>query len=238
MFVKDYVCVDIETTGVNTKWSKIIEIGAVKVRRGEVVESFSELINPGDKVTDFITELTGITDEMLQEKQSIEEILPKFIQFAGGDVLLGHNLMFDFGFLKQNAVNLKLPFEKKGIDTLKIARKALPNLHSRGLEYLCEYYGIKDENHHRALNDAKVTSELYLILMEKFGEQFPQSFEPKELLYKVKKMQSITERQKSYLEDLIRYHNIEIDYDLNQLTKNEASKKIDKILSEKGRIFY
>ena len=238
MLVKDYVCVDIETTGVNTKWSKIIEIGAVKVRNGEVVETFSELINPGEKLTPFITNLTGITDEMVIDKPGIEEVLPGFIAFAGEDVLLGHNLMFDFGFLKQNAVNLKLTFDKKGIDTLKIARKALPNLHSRGLEYLCNHYGILDENHHRAFNDAKVTSELYLILMKEFGETFPLSFEPKELVYKVKKLQPITERQKSYLRDLIGYHNLEVDYNIDQLSKNEASRKIDKILSEKGRILY
>ncbi len=238
MFVKDYVCVDIETTGVNTKWSKIIEIGAVKVRDGKVVETFSELINPGEKLSEFITGLTGITDEMLEGKPGIEEVLPRFIEFAKDDVLLGHNLMFDFGFLKQNAVNLKLSFEKQGLDTLKIARKALPNLHSRGLEYLCNHYGIADENHHRAFNDAKVTSELYLILMKEFGEEFTKSFEPKEMAFKVKKMQPITARQKSYLTDLIRYHNITIDYNIEQLTKNEASKKIDKILSEKGRIFY
>ncbi|MCR5737003.1 MAG: 3'-5' exoribonuclease [Eubacterium sp.] len=238
MLVKDYVCVDIETTGVNTKWSKIIEIGAVKVRNGEVVETFSELINPGEKLTPFITELTGITDEMLADKPGIEEVLPKFIAFAKEDVLLGHNLMFDFGFLKQNAVNLKQSFEKRGMDTLKIARKALPNLHSRGLEYLCNHYGILDENHHRAFNDAKVTSELYLILMKEFGETFPLSFEPKELVYKVKKLQPITERQKSYLRDLIGYHNLEVDYNIDQLSKNEASRKIDKILSEKGRILY
>ena len=124
MITKDYVCVDIETTGVNTKWSKIIEIGAVKVRNGEVAETFSELIDPGESVTPFITELTGITNEMLCGKATIEQVLPKFVEFAGDDVLLGHNLMFDYGFLKQNATNLKIPFEKKGIDTLKIARKA------------------------------------------------------------------------------------------------------------------
>ncbi|MCR5703215.1 MAG: 3'-5' exoribonuclease [Eubacterium sp.] len=238
MVLKDYVCVDLETTGVNTKWSKIIEIGAVKVRNGAVVDTFSQLINPGEAVTPFITELTGITDEMLQGKPTIEQVLPEFIEFAMDDVLLGHNLMFDFGFLKQNAANLKLAFDKKGIDTLKIARKALPNLHSRGLEYLCTHYGILDENHHRALNDAQVTSQLYLIFTEQFAQDFPLSFEPKELNYRVRKMTPITERQKSYLKALIEYHQIEIDYDISQLTKNEASKKIDKILSEKGRIFY
>ena len=100
------------------------------------------------------------------------------------------------------------------------------------------YYGIKDENHHRALNDARVTSELYHILSDQFSEEYPKCFEPYELVYTVKKLQPITERQKKYLQDLITYHEITIDYDIHSLTKNEASKKIDKILSEKGRIFY
>lgn len=235
--VRDYVCVDIETSGVNTKWSKIIEIGAVKVHDGEVVDTFSQLIYPGVAVSGFITELTGITDDMLKGQPEIEEVLPKFIEFARDEYLLGHNIMFDYGFLKQNAANLKLEFNKSGMDTLKIARRVLSGLESRGLEYLCKYYGIEDKNHHRALNDAMVTSQLYLILMKEFGEEYPKLFEPKELVYAVKKLQPITDRQKKYLSDLLAWHHITPDYDINLLSKNEASKKIDKILSEKGRIF-
>lgn len=235
--IKDYVCVDIETTGVASKWNKIIEIGAVKVRDGIVVDTFSKLINPGIKLPDYIISLTGITDEMLIGKPDITEVLPEFIEFAADDCLLGHNIMFDYGFLKQNAMNMKRTFEKQGIDTLKIARKTLPNLESRGLEYLCTYFGIKDDNHHRAFNDAKVTSDLYMILMERFGDAFPELFQPKDLIYSVKKLQPITDRQKKYLLALMTYHKITLDFDINSLTKNEASKKIDKILSEKGRIF-
>ena len=206
--VKDYVCVDIETSGVRVKWDKIIEIGAVKVRDGKAVDTFSELINPGLKLSPYITELTGITDEMLKDKP-----------------------------LKQNAINQKLKFDKMGIDTLKIARKTLKGLESRGLEYLCNYYGIADENHHRAFNDAEVTSKLYNVLMEKFGTECPGLFEPYQLVFKAKKMQPITDRQKKYLKDLMVYHKIEMNFNIDELSKNEASKKIDKILSEKGRIF-
>ena len=176
--VKDYVCVDIETSGIRVKWDKIIEIGAVKVRDGKAVDTFSELINPGLKLSPYITELTGITDEMLKDKPFIEEVLPRFIEFTGDDVIMGHNIMFDYSFLKQNAINQKLKFDKMGIDTLKIARKTLKGLESRGLEYLCNYYGIADENHHRAFNDAEVTSKLYNVLMEKFGTGFPGHIEP------------------------------------------------------------
>ena len=235
--IKDYVCVDIETTGIRPKWDKIIEIGAVKVRNGREVDQFSELIYPGVKLPWRITELTGITDEMLKGKPTIAEVLPRFIEFAGDDLLLGHNVRFDYSFLKQNAMNLNLKFQKSGTDTLKIARKVLPHLESRALDYLCDYYNIKDENHHRAINDASVTSQLYFILMEQFGEKNPQLFEPYEFSYKVKKMQAITDKQRKYLLDLIRYHNLTVDFDVDSLSKNEASRKIDKILSEKGRIF-
>ncbi|MFQ9515969.1 MAG: PolC-type DNA polymerase III [Eubacterium sp.] len=235
--VKDYVSVDIETTGIRAKWDKIIEIGALKVRDGKVVDTFSELIDPGVQISSFITGLTGITEEMLSGKPTIEQVLPKFVEFAKGDYLLGHNIMFDYGFLKQNAINLNIQFDKSGMDTLKIARKTLKGLESRGLEYLCSYYGIKDDNHHRAFNDARVTSQLYMILMEQFGEEMPGLFEPYQFTYAVKKLQPITERQKKYLGDLMKYHNILPDFDINMLSKNEASKKIDKILAEKGRIF-
>ena len=238
IMIKDYVCVDIETTGTNPKWNKILEIGAVKVREGRVVDSFSKLINPGVMVPYYITKLTGITDEMVIDKEDISDVLPEFIEFAGDDFLLGHNVMFDYGFLKQNAINLNLKFDKSGMDTLKIARKTLPGLESRALDYLCTYYGIKDENHHRALNDARVTAQLYHILMEQFGKENPDLFEPREFTFYVKKLQPMTGKQKKYLMALIKYHKIEADFNIDALTKNEASKKIDKILSEKGRILY
>lgn len=235
--IKDYVCVDLETSGIRAKWDKIIEIGAVKVRDGKVVDTFSQLIDPCVQISDRITELTGITNEMVEGKPMIEEVLPKFVEFAKDDVLLGHNIMFDYNFLKQNAINLELEFDKEGIDTLKIARKTLKGLESRGLEYLCSYYGIKDENHHRAYNDASVTSQLYLIFMKQFGKEFPECFKSQPLKSQAKKMPPITEKQKVFLVNLMNQHGIIPDFDINQLTKNEASRKIDKILAEKGRIF-
>lgn len=236
--IRDYVCVDIETTGCRSESDKIIEIGAVKVRNGQVVEIFNELIDPGINIPYFITELTGITDEMVKGKDSIKEVLPRFIEFSKDDILMGHNLSFDFGFLKQKATELGLDFEKEGIDTLKIARKVHKDLESRKLDYLCSYYGIKDENHHRAFNDARVTSELYDIFVEKFGEDYKEAFEPAVLEKRVKKVQPATEKQIKYLTSLCNYHNIPIDYDISSLSRSEASRKIDKILSEKGRILY
>ncbi len=234
--MRDYTCVDIETTGISPQHAQIIEIGALKVRDGEVVDTFSQLIDPGVRVPEEITELTGITTKMVEGEPSIAIVLPEFIDFAGDDVLLGHNVRFDYSFLKQNAMDLDLEFKKSGMDTLTIARAKCPDLQSRSLDFLCNHYCINDENHHRAFNDAKVTSELYLMFYDMFRDDNPELFQPREFIYKPKKSAPITEKQKRYLLALISYHNLGVEYDINELSKSEASRKIDQIISTKGKI--
>ena len=236
--MRDYTCVDIETTGISPQHAQIIEIGALKVRDGEVVDTFSQLIDPGGSVPEEITSLTGITTDMVEGEPSIAIVLPEFIDFAGDDLLLGHNVRFDYSFLKQNAMDLNLEFAKSGMDTLRIARAKCSNLQSRSLDFLCEHYGINDENHHRAFNDAKVTSELYLMFYDMFRDDNPELFQPKEFIYKPKKSSPITEKQKKYLLALISHHNLVVEYDINELSKSEASRKIDQIISTKGKIIH
>ncbi len=234
--MRDYVCVDIETTGISPQHAQIIEIGALRVRDDEVVDTFSQLIDPGLSVPNGITALTGITTDMVKGEPAIDIVLPEFIDFAGDDLLLGHNVRFDYSFLKQNAMNLNLEFAKSGMDTLRIARAKCPDLQSRSLDFLCEHYGINDENHHRAFNDAKVTSELYLMFYDMFRDDNPELFQPKEFIYKPKKSSPITDKQKRYLLALISHHNLVVEYDINELSKSEASRKIDQIISTKGKI--
>ena len=234
--MRDYTCVDIETTGISPQHAQIIEIGALKVRDGEVVDTFSKLIDPLREVPTEITALTGINTEMVEGEPTIDIVLPEFIDFAGDDLLLGHNVRFDYSFLKQNAMNLNLDFSGSGMDTLRIARAKCPDLQSRSLDFLCNHFGINDENHHRAFNDAKVTSELYLMFYDMFRLDNPELFQPKEFIYKPKKSSPITDKQKRYLLALISYHNLSIDYDINELSKSEASRKIDYIISTKGKI--
>ncbi len=234
--MRDYTCVDIETTGISPQYAQIIEIGALKVRDGEVVDTFSQLIDPLREVPAEITALTGITTDMVEGEPTIDIVLPEFIHFAGDDLLLGHNVRFDFSFLKQNAMNLNLGFAKSGMDTLRIARAKCPELQSRSLDFLCNHFGINDENHHRAFNDAKVTSELYLMFYDMYRADNPELFQPKEFIYKPKKSAPITDKQKRYLLALISYHNLDIDYDIDVLSKSEASRKIDYIISTKGKI--
>jgi len=231
-----FVALDLETTGLNPSSDRILEIGAVKVINGQVCETYETLINPGMRISSRIEELTGISNEMVINGIAPGEAVRKLVDFCEGFPLLGHNILFDYSFVKRAAVNLNLTFEKKGIDTLKIARNLLPDLESRSLECLCSHFHITQGRAHRAVNDAYAALELYRILKERFPESSEELFEPKELVYKVKKQSSITQAQKSYLNDLVKYHKIALEVSIDTLTKNEASRIIDKIILENGRI--
>lgn len=143
--VKDYVAFDLETTGLNCERDEIIEIGALKVKDGKVTERFARLIKPKLSVPPEITAITGITNEMLESAPPVEKVIPEFVLFCRDEILLGHNVMFDYKFTKVYAKRYGLPFEKKGLDTLKIARKVLPELESRSLGALCEHYEIVNQ---------------------------------------------------------------------------------------------
>ena len=244
----DYVAIDLETTGLNPRMEKIIEIGAVRVRNGVVEDTFCTYINPGKAIPQRVTELTGITNEDVENAPYIEEVLPGFLEFLGEDYLLGHNIIFDYSFLKKVAVNQKLTFERKGIDTLRIARRFLTNLESRNLGFLCKHYEIPLEEAHRAYHDAHVAHLLYQRLSEEFYEKEEATFLPKPLVYSVKKEVPMTPRQKTYILDLAQKYHMEIEngqiilppvlveklgdrLDIDHMTKNEASRLIDCILS-------
>ncbi|MCI6498392.1 MAG: 3'-5' exonuclease [Lachnospiraceae bacterium] len=235
--IDKYVALDIETTGFNPVNDKILEIGAVKVKNGRVVDTFSELINPGIPVPWRITEVTGIDDSMVRGCDNVSVVLRKFLKFCDEDVILGHNLNFDYSFLAEKSAEIGMKFSKYGLDTLTMAKKHLKNLESRKLDYLCAYYGIEDKEHHRAYNDAGVTVELYKKLADLYEKEKDSVFIPAKMQYKPKKASPITPRQKTYLTDLIRYHRLEFNENINELSKSEASRWIDKILSTHGRIF-
>jgi DNA polymerase-3 subunit alpha (Gram-positive type) len=235
--IDNYVIVDLETTGLNPADDKIIEIGAIKIRADREPEVYNVFVNPGIPIGRKIQEITGITDDMVRDAAAIEEIIGDFAAFTEDLPLLGHNLRFDYGFLKTAAAANRIKFDKQGVDTLTIARKYLPDLKSRRLDILCEYFGIEDEQHHRAWNDAKVTGELYHILWEKFGQepQAEKDFSPKTMMFTVKKTSPITAKQAGFLKALLIQHGITPDYEIGELTKSEASKKIDAIISQFGR---
>lgn len=237
--VNTFVAVDIETTGLNPKCEKVIEIGAVKVENGILVGEFQTLIQPNRKLNEFVVQLTGITDEMLENAPEEEEAFAKFLDFAGEEVLLGHHLIFDYSFLKRMAVNQKISFERNGIDTLKIARVFLPELEKRTLDFLCAHFQIVNGHAHRAFEDAKATAQVYQCMAERFyneTEEVKKIFSPEPLLYQAKKESPITQAQMRYLKDLAAYHHLTIEEEIEKMSKNTASRKIDQILSTYGRI--
>ncbi|MBR1854562.1 MAG: 3'-5' exoribonuclease [Lachnospiraceae bacterium] len=227
---QNYISIDLETTGLSPKLDKIIEIGAVKVHNGEIVDTFTSFINPGRKLSDKIVELTGIHDEDLAEASYIEEILPWLDEFMEDLPILGHSVMFDYKFLKKAALDNRRTFEKNAIDTLMIARKYLAELEHRNLDYLCNYYQI--EHHaHRALEDAKATHYLYKKFLDLFYEKEcaehtgeKNLFVPKKLTAELKRDIPATKHQKNLIYHLIRQHNIILDLDVERMTKSEASR--------------
>lgn len=234
--IQTFIAFDIETTGLDPKKDRILEIGAAKYVNGKIEETYNTFLNPQARIPAKITELTGITQEMAETGISQKEGVMELIAFCGDFPLLGHNILFDYSFIKRNAVNQKISFEKEGIDTLKIARKFLKDLEKRSLSFLCKHYEIYQEAEHRALHDAIASADLYLKLLEEFGNQDKEIFEPKTLLYKAKKEGDITQKQKVYLNDLLKYHKIGLDVEIDSLSKNEASRQIDHIILNYGRI--
>ena len=139
-------------------------------------------------------------------------------------------------FMKVAADRLSLPFEKKTLDTLKIARKHLKELPDKKLGTVCQHYGYWNEHAHRALDDAKATYHIYQKMKEAFFESNPESFEGEEGAVKVKKVEPMTAKQKNYLMDLMQFHGIKIETSLDKLSKREASKLIDSIILQYGKI--
>lgn len=245
--IKDFVSIDLETTGLLYKEDGIIELGAVRFRDGKEDACFHTYVNPGREIPERITELTGITKEQIADAPQFQEICQELLAFIGDDILMAHHISFDYAFLKRAVINYapaqwvkEHGFEKKGIDTLKLARTFLPSLESRSLGALCKHYNIP-LNAHKAQEDARATALLYIKLWEEFGnESDPEAsrnklFEPYQLVYKIKKECPATRAQKERLYRELDKHKIVPEYDVERLTKNEASRYLDRILSEYGR---
>ncbi len=226
-----YISIDLETTGLNPRRDKMIEIGALKVEKGKIVDRLSTFVNPGRQLEERIVRLTGIRDEDLIDAPYIEDVLPEVLRFIGELPLLGHSVLFDFSFLKKAAVDQRLSFEKYALDTLRIARRYLGDLEHRSLDYLCGYYGIPHRAH-RALEDAEATHILYQRLAESFyGKDETGLFIPAPLHYQAKRDTPATKAQKEQLYSLLRQHRIVLNADVERLTRSEVSRFIDQIRS-------
>lgn len=170
-----FVVFDIETTGLSHLKNNITEIGAVRVENGKIVEVFNELVNPQQEISQEITDITGITNEMVADKPLINEIMPKFLEFSKDAVFVAHNAEFDISFIKTNCKRLSLDFDPTFIDTMGFARAVLPQLKNHKLNTLCKELGVKLLNHHRASFDAEACAGILLELIkiiEKQGKVF------------------------------------------------------------------
>lgn len=168
-FFDDYVIFDIETTGLDCLNDKIIEIGAIKVINNEIVDEFNYLINPKISLPEVIVNITGITDEDLKDKGTIDNILPKFLEFIGDYPLLAHNNSFDLGFINENIKKLNLSkLNNTMVDTLELSRKHLTHMYNHKLETLKKYYSINEVSH-RAVGDCRTTKYVYDEIKKKIG---------------------------------------------------------------------
>ena len=172
-FPSNYVLFDIETTGLDPEYDEIIEIGAIKVDNNKVMNEFHSLIKPDNEIDEFITNLTGITNEMVENAPNIEEVLPNFINFIGDEILIGHNVNFDINFVYDKTVNLGLGIVKNNyVDTMRLSRILLPELPHHRLKDLAEYYKIDTKGNHRASKDVQITNEVYLKLYDEMLNKF------------------------------------------------------------------
>ena len=166
-----YCVLDLETTGLSFRTEKITEIGIMKVKNGEVIESFETFVNPEKPIPYEVVEVTKITDDMVKDAPTIKEIFPKVLEFIGDSVLVAHNADFDIGFLKHNAAQLGHKFDYTYIDTLRLAKDLFPDYKKYKLGIIAENLGIKVEVAHRALDDVDTTVKVFNVMMKMLKEK-------------------------------------------------------------------
>lgn len=168
LYAKDYVVFDLETTGLSPRFDEIIEISGIRVREHKAAEEFATLVNPGMHIPPAATKVNGITDKMVQDAPLLKEALEQFLAFAGGDILVGHNIhTFDMHFLNNGALReLGRTISNDYVDTLYLARNCLPQLSHHRLTDVAEHFCIETEGAHRALNDCAMNQQCYEKLRE------------------------------------------------------------------------
>ena len=178
-FDAETIVFDIETTGLSVQNCKITEIGAVKIKNGEIIDTFNTFVNPEVPIPEEIVELTSITDEMVADAPKIDEALRAFFDFIGGErkLLVAHNAAFDTGFIRYAAESCGMPFNNPYLDTVALSRYINPTLKKHKLDVLAEHYGLGDFNHHRACDDAAMLAAIYFKMIKSMKEQDIKSFE-------------------------------------------------------------
>ena len=160
----NFVAIDVETTGLSPVYNELIEVSAIKYENAKKMDTFSTLIKPKKEISASITNITGITNEMVKDAPRLEEVMPKLISFIGEYPIVAHNANFDYSFLQNNS---NRSFSKnKVIDTVTISRKMLPNLPNHKLNTVSRYIGIQEDGFHRAEFDCECCAKIYIKFLE------------------------------------------------------------------------
>jgi len=228
MIISDYIAIDLETTGIRLSKDKIIEVGLLKVKDSHIIDTFSCVINPDIQVDDKILELTKISKNELENAKRIHEVINHIVDFCEEYVLLGHNTIFDYSFVKKEANRAGLEFEKRGIDTYKLCKKVLPENVRKNLTEACGYFGIERKNSHRAFSDAYYTHVLFQEIIKNFKTL---EISSEAMKVKIKKFVSIRKRTKEDLQKLLNCHRIGCKVNIDLLSESEAKRMMDKIKS-------
>lgn len=231
----NYTVIDLEMTGLSAKSDRIIEIGAVKVRGGQIADTYATLVNPMRPIPAEVTKLTAITDEMAANGAPEDEAVEQLLALIGTDVIVGHNVGYDYSFLKQWAVDHRRALELVACDTLRLARALLPGEQSKKLESLCEYFQIPRTNAHRALDDAVETYRIFERLIPLAREKAQELLIPRPLCCKVKRRTPATAHQLQRLKEFRDRHQILEEICWETLTRSEASRLQDIYYREYGR---
>ena len=228
MMISDYIAIDLETTGIRLSKDKIIEVGLLKVKDSHIIDTFSCVINPDMQVDDKILELTKISKNELENAKRIHEVINHIVNFCEEYVLLGHNTIFDYSFVKKEANRAGLEFEKRGIDTYKLCKKVLPENVRKNLTDACGYFGIERKNSHRAFSDAYYTHVLFQEIIKNFKTL---EISSEAMKVKIKKFVPIRKRTKEDLQKLLNCHRIGCKVNIDLLSESEAKRMMDKIKS-------
>lgn len=218
-----YVVFDIETTGFSPVTNRIIEIGAVKVENGEITEGFSTFVNPQVPIPFHIEKLTSINDSMVMDADPIEVVLPRFLEFVGDAILVAHNANFDVSFIKENAKRQGIPVDFTYVDTVGIARALLTGQSKYTLDAVAKTLGISLENHHRAVDDAECTAEIFVKFIEMLKKD------------NILDLASLNELGKSSVEAIRKLHS----YHIIILAKNQTGRiNLYRLVSESHLTYF
>ncbi len=176
-FEDEMVVFDIETTGLSNRTCKIIEIGAVKIKNGKIIDRMDTFVDPECAIPELIVEKTSITDDMVKGAPKEKEAVEEFLRFANNCMLIAHNANFDVGFIRVVAEKYELPFNNTYLDTLGLSRYVNPELKAHKLDVIVKHYNVGDFNHHRASDDSEVLAKVFILMLENLKKEGVTSFE-------------------------------------------------------------